>query len=270
MIFRIQCLVCRTKFAQQTGSPLPAPLDPCTPTKSGLRTGSKGTPDVQAPCPEPLKVTFSVELDLLAELYYTCISGKEPQDGINVPCINPNRLVIPFVTYNLGFQKILSRTFSWSSSLWSSYWLLSPHILVKMNWRNPVQQIQVWTKFKYALRPRNVVTCIEIKIFVSLVCYCFPDSLERCYLRQVHNCVYFAVKLLESQFQWVLYFVHLCPPPLLLDHLLFLLTKFFFNPFGFFSSHCQIGGLFGQGYFASTGREWKGGVFLPGPQGPVD
>lgn len=69
-------LVFRTKRAQQVGSPLPPSLDPCTPTKSGLRTGSKVTPDVQTPCPEPSKVTFSLELDLLAELYCTCISGK--------------------------------------------------------------------------------------------------------------------------------------------------------------------------------------------------
>lgn len=167
-LFFIQCLVCRTKFAQQAGSPLPAPLDPCTPTKSGLRTGSKGTPDVQAPCPEPPKVTFSVELDLLAELYYTCISGKQPQDGINEPkteklftCVpfhNPNRLVTTFVTYNNVLQKILSQTFSWSFSSWSSYWLLSLLILVKINWRNHVQQVQVWTKFMYTLCPHHVVT----------------------------------------------------------------------------------------------------------------
>lgn len=77
-------LVFRTKRAQQVGSPLPSSLDPCTPTKSGLRTGSKVTSDVQTPCPEPSKVTFSLELDLLAELYYTCMSGKRTEDGANV------------------------------------------------------------------------------------------------------------------------------------------------------------------------------------------
>lgn len=33
--------------------------------------------------------------------------------------------------------------------------------------------------------------------------FIFADVLEKCYLRQVHNCVYFAVKVLENQFQWV-------------------------------------------------------------------
>lgn len=97
----IKCLVCRTKFAQQAGSPLSPPLEPCTPTKSGLRSGSKGTPDTQAPCPEPLKVTFSLELDLLAQLYYTCISGKQPQDGINGP--KTEKLCMPFPYSLLGF-----------------------------------------------------------------------------------------------------------------------------------------------------------------------
>uniref|UniRef100_A0A4W6BUF9 Codanin 1 n=1 Tax=Lates calcarifer TaxID=8187 RepID=A0A4W6BUF9_LATCA len=36
----------KTKRAQQVSSPLPSSLDPCTPTKSGLRTGSKVTPDL--------------------------------------------------------------------------------------------------------------------------------------------------------------------------------------------------------------------------------
>lgn len=80
--FRIQFSVffrfCRTKRAQQVSSPLPPCPDLCTPTKSGVRTGTKVTPDVQTPCPEPSKVTFSSELDLLAELYSTCISGKWP------------------------------------------------------------------------------------------------------------------------------------------------------------------------------------------------
>lgn len=40
--------------------------------------GAKVTPEAQTPCPEPSKVTFSSELDLLARLYSTCISGKWP------------------------------------------------------------------------------------------------------------------------------------------------------------------------------------------------
>lgn len=39
------------------------------------------------------------------------------------------------------------------------------------------------------------------KSFVTLIPTFPPDVLERCYLRQVHNCVYFAVKVLKSQFQ---------------------------------------------------------------------
>ncbi|KAG7237992.1 hypothetical protein INR49_031346 [Caranx melampygus] len=130
----------RTKRAQQVGSPLPSSLDPCTPTKSGLRTGSKVTPELQTPSPEPSKVTFSLELDLLAELYCTCISEN----------------LVPNIFLELFFvmQLLTSR---------------SPH------------------------------THDEDDEQGSL-CAVTSDILERCYLRQVHNCVYFAVKVLENQF----------------------------------------------------------------------
>ncbi|MEQ2171391.1 hypothetical protein GOODEAATRI_010186, partial [Goodea atripinnis] len=73
----------KTKLAQQAASLPPCSLDPCTPTKTGTRTESKVTPDPQTMCPEPSKVTFSSELDILAELYCTCISGKRPHGGGN-------------------------------------------------------------------------------------------------------------------------------------------------------------------------------------------
>lgn len=39
------------------------------------------TPDPQAPCPDPAKVTHAPELELLAELYCTSISGEIPPEG---------------------------------------------------------------------------------------------------------------------------------------------------------------------------------------------
>ncbi|GAA6223312.1 codanin-1 [Lates japonicus] len=132
----------KTKRAQQVSSPLPSSLDPCTPTKSGLRTGSKVTPDLQTPCPEPSKVTFSSELDLLAELYCTCISEN----------------LVPNIFLELFFvmQLLTSQ---------------SPHT------HDDDEQ--------------------------ESLCAVNSDVLERCYLRQVHNCVHFAVKVLENQFQLV-------------------------------------------------------------------
>ncbi|XP_031165955.1 codanin-1 [Sander lucioperca] len=131
----------KTKRAQQVGSPLPSSLDPCTPTKSGHRMGSKVTPDLQTPCPEPSKVTFSLELDLLAELYCTCISEN----------------LVPNIFLELFFvvQLLTSR---------------SPHT------HDDEQES---------------------------LCAVNSEVLERCYLRQIHNCVYFAVKVLENQFQLV-------------------------------------------------------------------
>lgn len=71
----------RSKLAQQTSSPLKTTPAICTPTKTVQRQGSKVTPDPQSPCPDPDKVTQRSELDLLAELYCTCISGKWPAEG---------------------------------------------------------------------------------------------------------------------------------------------------------------------------------------------
>lgn len=39
------------------------------------------TPDPQAPCPDPDKVTQTPELDMLADLYCACISGEWPAEG---------------------------------------------------------------------------------------------------------------------------------------------------------------------------------------------
>ncbi|XP_015259118.1 PREDICTED: codanin-1 isoform X1 [Cyprinodon variegatus] len=132
----------KTKLAQQAVSLPPCSLDPCTPTKTGVRTESKVTPDSQTTCPEPSKVTFSSELDILAELYCTCISEN----------------LVPNLFLELFFvmQLLTSR---------------SPHT------HDGEEQLSM--------------------------CSGNSDVLERCYLRQVHNCVYFAVKVLENQFQLV-------------------------------------------------------------------
>ncbi|KAL6105341.1 cdan1 [Pungitius sinensis] len=132
----------KTKRAQQVSSPLLSSLDPCTPTKSGLGVGSKVTPELQTPCPEPSKVTFSLELDLLADLYCTCISEN----------LVPNIfLELFFVVQLLTSQSAHTHDDDEQESL-----------------------------------------CAENS-----------EILERCYLRRVHNCVYFAVKVLQNQFQLV-------------------------------------------------------------------
>ncbi|XP_013871971.1 codanin-1, partial [Austrofundulus limnaeus] len=132
----------KTKRAQLVTSPLPSPLDPCTPTKTGIKTGSKITPDTQTTSPELSKVTFLSELELLVELYSTCISEN----------------LVPNVFLELFFvmQLLTSR---------------SPHT------HSDEEQ--------------------------GSLCALSSDVLERCYLRQVHNCVFFAVKVLENQFQLV-------------------------------------------------------------------
>ncbi|XP_068607900.1 codanin-1 [Brachionichthys hirsutus] len=132
----------KTKRAQRIGSPLPSTSDPRTPTKSGAGTGSKATPDLHTPPPEPTSVTFSFELDLLAELYCTCISEN----------------LVPNIFLELFFvmQLLTSR---------------SPHT---HDDDDP-----------------------------GRLCARHSDVLERCFLRRVHNCVYFAVRVLESQFQLV-------------------------------------------------------------------
>lgn len=64
---------------------------------------------------------------------------------------------------------------------------------------NPGQQLYLnWTKLH--------ILCLSktfIQIIVESLDYILSvtDVLERSYLRQVHNCVYFAVKVLENQFQ---------------------------------------------------------------------
>ncbi|XP_062864068.1 codanin-1 isoform X2 [Trichomycterus rosablanca] len=71
----------RSKLAQQNNSPLKPSPAVCTPSKSLVISGSKGTPDHQAPCPDPTKVTNAPELDILAELYCACILENL------VPCV---------------------------------------------------------------------------------------------------------------------------------------------------------------------------------------
>lgn len=129
----------KSKRAQQVCAPPLASLDSVTPTKSS-RIGTKVTPELQTLCPEPSKVTYSTELDLLAELYCTCISEN----------------LVPNIFLELFFvmQLLTSRsTHNHDDDEQDSLWALN------------------------------------------------TDVLERCYLRQVHNCVYFAVKVLENQFQ---------------------------------------------------------------------
>ncbi|XP_056151832.1 codanin-1 isoform X2 [Lampris incognitus] len=128
----------KTKRAQQATFPLPVSLDACTPTKSGLRTVSKITPDSQAVCPEPSKVTLASELDLLAELYCTCISEN----------------LVPNIFLELFF------------------------VMQLLTSRSPPATEEDET-----------------------LCSVKSDVLEIGYLRQVHNCVYFAVRVLENQFQ---------------------------------------------------------------------
>ncbi|XP_068194538.1 codanin-1 [Antennarius striatus] len=133
----------KTKRAQQVSCPLTSTPDPCTPPKSEPRMGSKVTPDLQTCCPEPSRVTFCLQLDLLAELYSTCISEN----------------LVPNIFLELFFvmQLLTSR---------------SPHT--------------------HDDDDNQGSLCAEDS-----------DVLERCFLRQVHNCVYFAVKVLDSQFQLV-------------------------------------------------------------------
>ncbi|XP_037550774.1 codanin-1 [Nematolebias whitei] len=129
----------KTKRAQNVTSPLPSALDPCTPTKTGGRTGSNVAPDMQTTSPELSKVTFLSELELLVEVYSTCISEN----------------LVPNIFLELFFvmQLLTSR---------------SSH-----------------------------AHCDEEE---GGLCGVSSDVLERCYLRQTHNCVFFAVKVLENQF----------------------------------------------------------------------
>ncbi|CAL8284487.1 unnamed protein product [Lota lota] len=132
----------KSKRAQVTSPPLTLSLDSATPTKSVMpRMGSKVTPDTPAVCPDPSKVTMMAELDLLAELYCTCISEN----------------LVPNIFLELFFM------------------------------------VQLLTS-------RSPPTTEEEELSVCVV---KPDVLESGYLRQVHNCVYFAVRVLENQFQLV-------------------------------------------------------------------
>uniref|UniRef100_A0A8C2A5W5 Codanin 1 n=1 Tax=Cyprinus carpio TaxID=7962 RepID=A0A8C2A5W5_CYPCA len=121
----------RSKLAQQTSSPLKTTPVICTPTKTVHRQGSKVTPDPQSPCPDPNKVTQKSELDLLAELYCTCISENL------VPCV--------FLELFFVLQLLTSHGVSVSES------------------------------------GEEAIT----------------------YLGNVHNCVYFSVRVLENQFELV-------------------------------------------------------------------
>nr|XP_015825151.2 codanin-1 [Nothobranchius furzeri] len=131
----------KTKRAQQVASPLLSALDPCTPTKTGARTGSKVTSDMPT-SPEPSKVTFSSELDVLVELYCTCISEN----------------LVPNIFLELFFV---------------------------------MQLLTSWAHHTHDNEEQKSL------------CAANTEVLERCYLRQVHNCVYFAVKVLENQFQLI-------------------------------------------------------------------
>ncbi|KAK9960202.1 hypothetical protein ABG768_010277 [Culter alburnus] len=133
----------RSKLAQQTSSPLKTTPAICTPTKTVQRQGSKVTPDPKSPCPDPDKVTHRSELDLLAELYCTCISENL------VPCV--------FLELFFVLQLLTSRGVSVSESA-----------------------------------EEGISVCEDS-----------PDVLERAYLGNVHNCVYFSVKVLENQFELV-------------------------------------------------------------------
>lgn len=132
----------KNKRTLQTCSHIPASVEPCTPTKSVLRPDSKVTPDSLTTSPEPSKVTFAFELDLLAVLYCTCISEN----------------LVPNVFLELFFV------------------------------------IQLLTS-------RSPPTTEEDED--KSICLVNPDVLEKGYLGRVHNCVYFAVRVLENQFPLV-------------------------------------------------------------------
>nr|XP_057913563.1 codanin-1 isoform X2 [Doryrhamphus excisus] len=132
----------KSKRAQHACSPPPSSSEePCTPTKSGVRVPSKLTPDQATACPEPSKVTSALDLDLLAELYCTCISEN----------------LVPNIFLELFFvMQLLTSRF--------------PLACDGDDEKESVRELD-------------------------------SDVLERHYLRQVHNCVYFAVKVLENQYQ---------------------------------------------------------------------
>ncbi|XP_026860651.2 codanin-1 isoform X2 [Electrophorus electricus] len=127
----------RSKLAQQCSSPLKPPVGVCTPTKPAVSPGAKVTPEAQAPCPDPSKVTHAQELNLLAEVYCACISENL------VPCV--------FLELFFVLQLLTTRSTS------------------------PTEECPT-------VGGGNT------------------DLLEKAYLRDVHSCVYFAVRVLENQF----------------------------------------------------------------------
>ncbi len=162
-------------------------------------------------------------------------------------------------------QKILFQTFSWSFSLWCSCSRLSLLTLMMMTNRKVcVPQVQVCNLFRFNIKTFRFFQWFQLFFIL------FSDVLERCYLRQVHNCVYFAVKVLENQFQWVVCLS--CATVSVIgvyqhtalhrsSSLLELIPNDIF---------LQVGCSFGQMHPASAGRERKGGVFLSGSQRPSD
>ncbi|XP_031436332.1 codanin-1 [Clupea harengus] len=130
----------KSKLQQQTCSPLKPTTEPCTPTKP-VRMDPTAAQDPTAPTPDPSKVTLTSELDLLAELYCTCISEN----------------LVPNVFLELFF------------------------VLQLLTCRSPP-----------ALEGER-----------DGLCGSAHDLLERGYFRDVHNCVYFAVKVVENQFELV-------------------------------------------------------------------
>ncbi|XP_061096062.1 codanin-1 isoform X2 [Conger conger] len=136
----------KSKLAQQSSSPLPVATDPCTPTKPGGRAGSRPVCDPQLCSPDPSKVTCSSALDLLAQLYCSCISEN----------------LVPSVFLELFFvlQLLTSRAASVSEEE------------DEEEGKGPKEGGAV-------------------------------DVLEKRYFRNLHNCVYFAVRVLENQFELV-------------------------------------------------------------------
>ncbi|KAJ8289625.1 hypothetical protein GJAV_G00003470 [Gymnothorax javanicus] len=134
----------KSRLAQQSTSPMPAAVEPCTPTKLGGGAGSRSASDAQVCCANPAKVTCSSALDLLAQLYCACISEN----------------LVPNVFLELFFvlQLLTSRA-------------------------PPVSEDEDGEE---CLKEGGAV-----------------DVLEMCYFRSLHNCVYFAIQVLENQFELV-------------------------------------------------------------------
>ncbi|XP_066550312.1 codanin-1 isoform X2 [Amia ocellicauda] len=131
----------RSKLAQQSSSPVLPALDPCTPTKPGSRMSTRVQPDSLNVCADIANVSFSTELDLLAQLYCTCIAEN----------------LVPSVFLELFF------------------------VLQLLTSRGPA-----------SLEDKGEDTLPQSS-----------DVLDRHYLRNLHNCVYFAVRVLENQFELV-------------------------------------------------------------------